>query len=264
MKGSWFVLALALAASAASAALVDTRIDTTPGGAAVDGSIGANEYGPANVYSYTGGGGGFGGTLGAGTLHLESDLSNLYIGFQPANPLNDNVVILLDTRSGGFFDADMNDTADPGRNLSSNLTRDVDDVFPFPADYSIVIGSFGIVVFELNAGNTSGHLAFVQFDGTFTGNDPGLAREIAIPLSSLASPAVIDFFVGYGSNDNYMSDESIPTQSFNGGGNLGYDNNGTFQPVNWANYNRFVVIPEPATGLLLLAGLIAFSRRRRV
>ena len=68
----------------------------------------------------------------------------------------------------------MNDTADPGRNLLTNLTRDVDDPFPVGIlpDYGIVIGNFGIVSFELTAGS----LNFIDFNGTFTGNNPSLAR----------------------------------------------------------------------------------------
>ena len=164
--------------------LVTTHTDTDASGATVDGTISANEYGPGNSYSYTGAGGGFGGTLGGGALYFQSDASNLYVGFQPGNNLNDNVVIHLDTRAGGFTDADMNDTADPGRNLISNLTRDVDDPYPVGIlpDYGLVIGGFGIVLFELNAGNTPGHLNFLQFDGTFTGNNPALARDRDPPV----------------------------------------------------------------------------------
>ncbi len=248
----------------APGALVDSRTDTTPGGSTVDGTISANEYGAGNAYSYAGGGGGFGGTVGGGTLYMNSDATNLYIGFQPGNNLNDNAVIWLDTRAGGFFDADMNDVADPGRNLLSNATRDVNDAFPLAADFGVVIGGFGIVVFELNAGNSSGHLAFLQFDGTFSGNNPALAREIAIPLASLAltggvaSP--VNFWAGYGSDTNFMSNESIPAQPFNAGGNPGFDNGGN--ELAWPDYDQFVTVPEPASALLLMAGGLLTLRRR--
>lgn len=260
------VSVLALAALPAGAQLVDTRVDTDAGGATVNGLLDTDEYGLGNGYSYTGGGAGFGGPLGNGTLFMNSDNANLYVGFDPGADLNDNVVILLDTRSGGFFDADMNDTADPGRNLSSNLTRDVNDAFPFPADYSIVIGGFGIVVFELNAGDSPSHLGFVQFDGTFTGNDPNLVREIAIPLGSLSLTggvaSDVDFFAGYGSDTNFMSDETIPVQPFTGGGNPGFDNQGN--DVNWSMFDRFTTVPEPGTLMLLVLGGGWCIMRRRV
>jgi hypothetical protein len=53
-----------------------------------------------------------------------------------------------------------------------------------------------------------------------------------------------------------MSNESVPGESFNGGGNPGFDNNGTFQSVVHANYDQFVMtIPEP--GAFLLCGAVA-------
>ncbi len=254
---------LAVATAGASAGLIDTR--TSAGdGATVDGVLGANEYGVGNANVYNGGGSGFGGTLGGGALYMDSDGTNLYIAFDPGADLNDNVVIHLDTRPGGFTDADMDDTADPGRNLLSNLTRDVDDTFAILPDFGVVIGGFGIVVFELNAGSTPNHLTFVQFDGTFTGNSATLVREIAIPLASIGSgPAdVIDFFVNYSSDTNFMSNESIPGQPFNSGGNLGFDNDGSSNPVDHPNFDRFNT-PEPASVAMLALGAVVVMRRRR-
>lgn len=230
------------------AQLQTTRSDTNEATSnfVADGTISANEYGAGNSYSYSGGGTGFGGTLGNGGLFMDYGAGNLNIGFNPGGSLNDNVVILIDSRSGGFTDAMMNDTGDPGRNLSTNLTRDVDDQFfsSFLPDYSVVIGSFGIVVFEL----TSGSLNFLQFDGTFTGNNQSLAREIAISRGSLslgAPNAGFDFIVGYGSDSNYMSNEGVPGQGFASGGNLGWDNGGN--AVMWNAYDHFDAVPEPAT-----------------
>ena len=244
--------------------LVTSHTDTDAVGAVVDGVISPNEYGPGNSYSYTGGGTGFAGTLGGGTLYFQSDAANLYFGFQPGNFLNDNLVVHLDTRAGGFTDADMNDTADPGRNLLSNLTPTVDDPFPagFLPDFGLVVGDFGMVLFELNAGNTPGHLIFKQYDGTFTTNNPALAREIAIPRANLGNPTgAINFLASYGSNTNYMSNESAPTEVFNGGSNPG-DGDGV-TPVVREFYDQFNMIPEPSSLALLAIGAIGFLQRRR-
>ena len=95
-----FLLAAVMSFNATSfGGLIDSRTNNSPSTPTPDGVISANEYGPGNSYSYTGSGGGFGGTLGSGTLYFQSDATNLYIGFQPGNQLNDNVVIHLDTRA---------------------------------------------------------------------------------------------------------------------------------------------------------------------
>jgi hypothetical protein len=248
----------------ASAALIDTRIDSDANGATVDGVLGADEYGTGNSYSYTGGGTGFGGALGAGTLYFQSDATNLYLGFQPGANLNDYVALYFDTRTGGFVDADMNDTGDPGRNVISNLGSFGDETFPILPDFGIVIGDFGIVTFELTAGNTANHLNFVDFSGTFTGANTNF-REYTIPLSSLglAAGSNLDFFAAYSSSTNFLSNESIPVSpGLNGGANPGNSATGTFE-----NFDRFVVVPEPSSAALLagpaILGAWFFIRRRR-
>lgn len=247
-------------AGLANAGLVQHIIDTTPGGATVDGSISGGEYG-GGTYFFTGGGNRFGGTLGNGRIYMDSSASDLYIGLQAGANLNDNVVIFIDSRSGGFLDADMNDTADPGRNLSSNLTRDVNDTFDaaFVPDFSVVIGAFGIVVFEL----TNSSHNFQIYSGTFTGNDPSIVREISIPLSNFALSAgsTFKFFAAYGSDTNFMSNETIPAMSVNDGENPGFGDG--LNSVHWENYNAFTVVPAPASlALVGLGGLFAGRRRR--
>ncbi|TWT40987.1 hypothetical protein RAS1_36780 [Phycisphaerae bacterium RAS1] len=255
--------AAAMLSTPALAALIDTRVDTTPGGATIDGAISADEYGLGNSYSYGGGGGGFGGTLGAGTLYMNSTNTDLQIGFQPGNNLNDNVVIFLDTRAGGFTDAMMGDRADGGRRGSSEISLDGNDSFDpgFLPDFSIVIGNFGIVTFELAAGG-DGSLIFVDYNGTFTGSAP-TPREYNIGLAAIASgPAAnIDFFAAYTSDSAFASNESIPAwDPLNVGGNPGFGTAGTENP-GYGNYDRFVTAPEPAS--LALLGLAALAIRRR-
>jgi hypothetical protein len=124
------------------------------------------------------------------------------------------------------------------------------------------MGDFGQVSFEFNAGNTPGHLIFVAFEGDQTGNSNTLAREFEIPLATIGNPTAVNFFASYGSNTNFMSNESNPIEAFNAGANPGFDNNGTFTPVVHANYNQFV-IPEPASIGLLGLSAVGLMRRRR-
>src|SRR6478735_12794313 len=70
------------------------------------------------VYA-NGGGAGFGGTLGNGAISMDVVGTDLVITLVPGNALNDIVGLFLDTRSGGFVDADMRDHADGGRTVLS-------------------------------------------------------------------------------------------------------------------------------------------------
>ena len=211
-----------LVASAAGAGLSVSHTDGTSSGASVDGVQGAGEYG-AGSYSYSGGGTGFGGTVGNGRLYMDADATNLYIGFKPGADMNDLVTILLDTRAGGYTDAAMSDTADGGRRASSNLAANADDAFDpnFLPDFSVVMASWGTVSFEL----TSGSLNFIDFNGAFTGNSASQFREYAIPLATLGIGAGgnVDFIVGYIADSGYGSNESMPGGALNAGGNVGFD-----------------------------------------
>jgi hypothetical protein len=241
-------VALVSSARAQTSGLLDSVLDATPTAAHVvaDGALGIDEYGPNNAYVFQGGGEGFGGTLGHGSIYMKQDLANLYIGVRLGAPLNDIVCLWLDTRTGGFTDADMDDTADGGRRVSTNLTRDAEDAFEasFRPDFTVVLGSFGIVVFELTAG---GPITFLQFSGDFTGTDPTALREIVIPKSTIAMGTSLRFFAGYISDSNFTSDETIPLQPFTGTGNPGFGGDPGLPPVSWSNWNEFGAEAHPGS-----------------
>ena len=243
---------LLAAGESSRAALVQSSTDPNPLLSSVidDGVINPGEY--AAVYS-NGGGGGFGGTLGAGAIHMDADAVNLYIGFVPGNALNDIVALELSTAPGGFSDASMDDQADGGRRAVSNLAGAADDAFPVLPEYGVAIANFGTVVFQLNAGNTPGHLNFLSFEGGNT--------ELKIPLATLGNPTAIEFFAGYVADSGFGSNESLPASAgLNGGGNVGFD--GT--SPGYANHNEFVIVPEPAVlGMFTVGGLALLRRRGR-
>ncbi len=221
------------------------------------------------TFNYTGAGTGFGGTVGNGVISFDSDLTNLYIRFTPGSALNDLVAIFLDTRAGGFTDADMDDQGDGGRRALSQLANAADDAFDpnFLPDFGIVVGGFGTVMFELTAGNTPNHLIFV--DDSFDGSNNILTTFYSIPLATLGMVAgdAVDFLVAYTSDGGYMSNESIPAyDALQNNGNPGFGD-GQFGGTNGSpgigNYNRFVTVPTPGTLALLGVGAMLAGRRRR-
>lgn len=246
MKKILSVLAVAGLASSALAAPALTLTDgATP-------SVFAN-----------GAGSGFGGALGSGSISMDVVGSNLVISFAAGGSLNDLVAIFLDTRSGGFTDADMNDNADGGRRAISNLTRDINDNGPAgmgAADFGLVIAGFGSVLFQLNAGSTDGHLQFEIFNG---------AQNISIPLALLGNPSRVDFYAAYVSDSGYSSNESLPASpGLQANGNPGFGNGefgGVTPPsgeVDYTAFNRFV-IPTPGAAALVGLGALVAGRRRR-
>jgi hypothetical protein len=188
---------------------------------------------------------------------LESDSSNLYIGMQFGNALNDLVFILIDSKAGGQTDATMNDNGDGCRRAVSQHAINADDAYDtgFLADYGVCFGNFGNVLFELVSGS---NMNFLNFDGT--SSQP--FREYAIPLSSLGVTAggAIDFFVGYVSDGGFGSNESIPAYGpLNSGNNPGFDSTSP----GYGNHDRFNTFPEPSSLALLGLGGLALIRRRR-
>jgi hypothetical protein len=218
-------------------------------GANADAALLLSQTDAATPVSYAnGGGGGFGGTLGSGSISFDAVGPNLTISLTPGAALNDIVVIHLDTKPGGFTDAGMSDTADGGRRAVTNPSGLSGDItYPLRPDYALAIGGFGSVLFEL----TGGSLNFLSFNAGTT---------ITFPLASIgitSIPSVIDWFAYYTSESGFMSNETLPLTSYNSGGNLGFNATAEIE-----NYNQFR-IPEPATlGVLAGAGLIALRRRK--
>ena len=228
--------------------------------------------GPGAQTFSNGGGGGFGGTLGNGSITMEIIGSDLRVTFTPGNAVNDYVALFLDTRSGGFSDAQMDDQGDDGRRVLSNLTSLLDDVhpnMPSGADFGIAFWNGGngaqSVGFEFNAGNTPFHL---NYAGNYINNGPG-SYTSTWSLAQLGNPSEINFFAAYTSGGGYNSNESLPASAgLNGNGNPGFGD-GQFGGLNpppanivYENYNRYLVPTPGAAALLGLGGLMAARRRR--
>jgi hypothetical protein len=230
----------------APAALVTTHVDANSNdGALIDGTIAGGEY---VTYSYTGGGTGFGGPLGNGTLYIESDATSLYVGASIAGGLSSNIIaIFLDTQVGGFAnDSALGDTADGGRRVASKLTRDVQDNFPVTADYVLEFGNGFTNVFRLKTGS----LDFIAPTSAGSGGNSGAgSREASIPLSTLGiTPGGnVDFFAVLISDTGFSSNEGIPNPNI--GSSPGFGSPPT--PVNWPDFNRFTTAAIPETSAVL-------------
>lgn len=201
-----------------------------------------------------GGGGGFGGTLGNGSIDMDADSSALNVRFNAGAGLNDIVVVLFDTKSGGVLDSQMDDRADGGRHAVSQGMRDgvISYASGFLPDYALAIGNFGSVLFELNQGSTNGHLNFLQFNG---------AQSIAINRSNLGLGAGnfgFNWTAYYTSGTGFMSNEVMPGPGL-GSNNIGFGPNSNVQ----LGFNRFEAVPEPATMTALALGAAALLRRRK-
>lgn len=257
-------LAAGLFAAPAMGGLITTHQDTDASGATVDGSLGVDEYGTGNAYVYTGGGSGFGGPLGSGSLYLQADATNLYVGAQINGDLGSNIMaVFLDTRAGGFTsDATLGDTADGGRRVASQLTRDVQDNLPIGADFVLEFGNGYTNVFEL----VTGSLNYIAPSAAGTGGNGAAGfREASVALSTLGLSAgqSVDLFAVLISDTGFASNEGIPSTGI--ANNPGFDNaaNGG-GAVTWPNNHRFTLIPEPASlGLAAAGGLMLVARRRR-
>jgi hypothetical protein len=239
----------------ASAALVTTHIDSSHvDGATVDGTIVSGEY---VSYSYTGGGTGFGGPLGNGTLYFESDATRLYVGASIVGGLGSNMIaIFLNTQAGGFAnDSSLSDLADGGRRVASKLTSNSQDNFSTMADYVLEFGNGFTNVFRLKTGS----LDFIAPTSAGSGGNSGAgSREASIPLSTLGiTPGGnVDFFAVLISDTGFSSNEGIPNPNI--GTNPGFGS--PSMSVNWPDYHRFTTaaIPEPSAALAMpLAAIVA-------
>ncbi len=253
------ILSVLALAGTSFAGLVDAQADNAPGASSFvdDGVVNAGEY---STSWNNGAGAGFGGTLGGGTISMDTDGTNLYIAFQSAGTVDNNVALWLSTDPGnGFTNAEMDDSGDPGRNAISNFVGGPFGVnMPSRAEYGIVFGNFGNVTFITAASPSS-----LTFD-IFQGDQTGGTYEIAIPLASLgAGASYVNWWAGYTSDSTFASDETIPAQGdYNLNGNPGFNEDPGDSDLVWDNFNQFQLPTPGAVSLFGLAGLAAMRRRR--
>ena len=197
--------------------------DASASGPTIDGGLGAAEYGPANSYRWVGGGAGYGGVLGNGSIYLESDSTGLTVGYRLGATLNDVVVVLLDTAAGGFTASPtgLGDTQAIGRVLTNTT-------LPISPEFAIAFRPNGQAAYSLT-GNAANGVALDAEGGT--GNGANDFREVRLSWATLdiAPGATVKFVAGLASATAYLSNESIPASaSLNSGANPDNNNSGVY------------------------------------
>lgn len=239
----------------AHSALITSHSDAYIGSAVIDGTISANEYGPGNAYSFTGGGSGFGGQLGPSTMYMKSDSLYLYVGFANLGVPNDGnqYLVYLHTRAGGFQPngTEMDDVSDGGRANASRLSLN-------GAEYvSFYNGATNKPDFALLFNNESpGFSALFDLKGAGSNHDLishsvsalGSAQvEFRIALNDLAitSGGTVDFTALEISSTSYLSNEGLPYQGFSS--NPGFNDGNT---TIYSNFHRFVTATVGTSGAM--------------
>jgi hypothetical protein len=209
--------------------------------------------GPSLQTFSNGGGIGFGGGLGAGSIGMQISSGNLIVNFTPGSAGfgGNRVVVYLDTQTGSITDAAMSDFTgmDINRRLVSDPQSGNTVVHPIGADVGIIFyndGSNRAVAYTLSAGT----MPFLFFNSS--------ANSVTLPLSSIGNPInQIDFFALLTSGTQFLSNESLPASTVNSSSNPGFGGASNFN-----NFNRYLV-PTPGAAALLGLGGLAVARRRR-
>jgi hypothetical protein len=215
---------------------------------------------------------GFGGPVGLGSLDISDSAGGMTFTFnRGTNGFNDDLVLYLDTKPGGFIDNLLfGDNGDQGRTAISgtnngNPSKSLVNL-PFAADYAFSIQNGFIGVFELaNGGNNSFNFLFGQnqsgnnLDASYSINmTPAQMAQIGLTAGASQTFQVVG---SYTSTSAYRSNETIGasiTVPGDGSGNAGFNNSQTFtQGI------TYTLVPEPTSIVLYVLGLIGFVVRRR-
>lgn len=191
---------------------------------------------------------GFGGPVGQGSLHLDSDAAGrLTLGFVrgAGGNLNDTLVIYIDSVAGGEAStATFNDQADASRITISGVSgmNRATLVFPtgFRPDYAIAYDpDFGAFLFRLAAGGSLPFVAMVA--GASSVSAANAVFDLTLSQLGVASGARISLLGTYLSNTAFRSDEWFGVDAPDG--NIG---SASFT-IPAANFIRFQSFRDPCS-----------------
>lgn len=245
----------------------------------------------AQTTTYRGNGGtGFGGILGNGSLTVSSDQTagTITFAFNPTtgNTFNSgDVVVYLDTKTGGFADTSTFSDDDDGARqaISGFKTNNPDNgggpsrtqvnfAPGFNADYGISFDNTGFNgVFALASGG-KGSFTFVTGQNAPTSGSDTVTFNAAD--LGIAPGGTFTFVSSLISDSAYRSNETVGTSTTAPGTtgatpNAGFTGSTTFQSSNAYTFGTPAAAPEPgsmvplAMGAFALGGLV-IARRRTV
>jgi len=172
----------------------------------MDGALTPDEYAPA-MRTPIPAGHGLRRHRRSGAVYMNSDATTCTSATSRSG-LNDVAVIYLNTKSGGYTDATMDDATTSDRKAISNLTQNPDDAFPFLADYALAIWNQSPDAFLYELQPTGSTHTFISNANVIRGTSPA-STKCPIPLATLGvlPGGNVDFFVAYCSTTNFCSNE---------------------------------------------------------
>ena len=190
--------------------------------------------------SYAGNGNnGFGGTLGQSNLDISDDGTDITFKFTRGTNgnLDDNVVIYIDSKSGGFANTGSLNDSSSGESSAvsaSNGTNSPTITFPnnFAADYALVFSYNFAIIFELTNTPPFIHISGVSINPY--NNNSAVNHTMTTSLSDIGitSTGKFNYIATYITSDASLSNEVIGETSSiipdNGGINPGFTGSITF------------------------------------
>ena len=158
---------------------------------------------------------GYGGVIGTGNLSINDDGTTLtFILTKGASPLNDAMVIFVDTKSGGFTTTSgFTDEADGLRKAISGLQTPNRATLNFPSgfvpDYAIALDQSFAGIWELVNGGSHNYINSANLTPSGNPNAATYTFTVAKADIGLTGVVVFNFLATYGSETGYRSNEFI-------------------------------------------------------
>ncbi|MFS8083271.1 MAG: T9SS type A sorting domain-containing protein [Ginsengibacter sp.] len=181
---------------------------------------------------------GYGGVIGTGNLSINDNGTTItFILTKGASPLNDAMVIFVDTKSGGFATTSgFTDEADGLRKAISGLQTPNRATLNFPSgflpDYAIALDQSFAGIWELVNGGSHNYINSANLTPSGNPNAATYTFTVAKTDIGITKDVVFSFLATYGSETGYRSNEFI--------GDAGPSNNPDNTPYTATSFMSYV------------------------